>query len=101
MSGGQAYGFASQSRRVQNTVPPKVWAEVVEVYQRALRSIWWLGMGLSIICFCLVWVEKSIPLRKELNTQYGIDEKNQTEEKSSNVIEAEEGKELTETENKA
>jgi len=58
-------------------------------------------MGLSIICFCLVWVEKSIPLRKELNTQYGIDEKNQTEEKSSNVIEAEEGKELTETENKA
>jgi EmrB/QacA subfamily drug resistance transporter len=70
---GQAYGFASQARAVRGTIAPAVWAEVVEVYQRSLRTIWWLGMGISIFCFCLVWVEKSIPLRQELDTQYGID----------------------------
>ncbi|KAF1942706.1 MFS general substrate transporter [Clathrospora elynae] len=65
--------FANQARFVRGSIGPTVWAEVVEVYQRSLRTIWWLGMGINIVCFCLVWVEKSIPLRQELDTQYSID----------------------------
>ncbi|KAF1845865.1 MFS general substrate transporter [Cucurbitaria berberidis CBS 394.84] len=74
---GQAYGFASRARLVRAATPPNLWAEVIDVYQRSLRTIWFICMGISIACFCLVWVEKSIPLRKELDTQYGIDEKKQ------------------------
>ena len=32
-------------------------------------------MGISIVRFCLVWVERSIPLRKELDTHYELDAK--------------------------
>ena len=32
-------------------------------------------MGISIARFCLVWVERSIPLRKELDTYHGLDAK--------------------------
>ncbi|CAG5175311.1 uncharacterized protein ALTATR162_LOCUS8044 [Alternaria atra] len=89
LSGGQAYGFASQARVVRGTIAPNIWVEVIEVYRRSLRTIWWLGMGISIVCFCLVWVERSIPLRKELDTQYGLDAKThddpQEGEKSNNL----------------
>jgi hypothetical protein len=30
-------------------------------------------MGISVVCYCLVWVEKSTPLRRELDTQCEID----------------------------
>jgi EmrB/QacA subfamily drug resistance transporter len=70
---GQAYGFASQAHRIRNTVPSEVWSEVVDVYQKSLRVIWYIGAGICVVSFCLVWIEKSIPLRKELDTQYGID----------------------------
>ena len=47
----------------------------MDAYQRNLRRIWWLSMGISIVRFCLVWVERSIPLRKELDTHYEFDAK--------------------------
>ena len=74
LSGGQAYAFASRARHVRNAVPLGVWAEVVQTYKTALNTIWWLSMGIAGACFCLVWLERAIPLRKELDTQYGIDE---------------------------
>jgi hypothetical protein len=70
---GQAYGFASQAHQLRNTIPPEQWSEVVDVYKKSLRVIWYVGVGICAVSFCLVWVEKSIPLRKELDTQYGIE----------------------------
>lgn len=74
---GQAYAFASQAHYLRDSISPVIWEEVIEVYQRSLKVIWYVGMGISLLSFCLVWAEKSIPLRKELETQYGIDEDNE------------------------
>ncbi|CAO2649123.1 Nn.00g100720.m01.CDS01 [Neocucurbitaria sp. VM-36] len=71
---GQAYGFASQARSAREIASPDLWAEAVDVYQHSLRTIWFMGIGIA--CFLMVWVEKTIPLRKELETQYGLDDTN-------------------------
>ncbi|KAJ4370502.1 hypothetical protein N0V83_005023 [Neocucurbitaria cava] len=100
LGNGQAYGFASRARFLRNTVSPNTWAEVIDVYQHSLRSIWFMCMGISIVCFCLVWVEKSIPLRDRLETQYGIEDQDDTKRDSSQM-EMASGTELTETTHKS
>ncbi|KAH7072743.1 major facilitator superfamily domain-containing protein [Paraphoma chrysanthemicola] len=89
---GQAYGFASQAHRLRNTIPPEVWSEVVDVYRKSLQVIWYVGAGICVVCFCLVWVEKSIPLRKELDTQYGIENDVETPSDPDDKSKAEEVK---------
>jgi hypothetical protein len=75
---GQAYSFASEAHHLQNTVDPVVWSEVVEVYSKSLKVIWWLGLGISIVGFFLVGAEKGLTLRTDLETEYGIQDKKTT-----------------------
>ncbi|KAH8586114.1 major facilitator superfamily domain-containing protein [Bisporella sp. PMI_857] len=78
---GVAYSFASQAHRIRPTLDAKVWEEVVEVYAKSLRTIWWVGLGVSLVGFFLVGAERGLELRKELDTEYGInDEKSTTAE---------------------
>lgn len=83
LSGGKAYSFASQAHLVRNTVPDDVWNEVVDVYSKSLKTIWWVGLGLSIVGFIAVGGERGLELRKELETDYGIDDKKIHDEKPS------------------
>jgi hypothetical protein len=41
------------------------------IINTAYSTICSLDVGISVACFCLVWVKKSISLRRELDTQYG------------------------------
>ncbi|GBF61938.1 MFS transporter [Trichophyton mentagrophytes] len=72
-----AYSFASQAHRLRTSIPEPVWNEVVEVYVKSLRAIWWVGLGFSIVSLFVVALEKDLKLREDLKTDYGIkDEKN-------------------------
>ncbi|KAI9039704.1 MFS general substrate transporter [Aspergillus affinis] len=72
---GGAYTFASQGHSLKSDVKGNIWSEVVTVYIRSLETIWWIGLGISLFGFCLVWVAKELELRTELETEYGTQEK--------------------------
>jgi hypothetical protein len=91
LKGGQAYSFASQAHLLRNTVDPVVWSQVVDVYSKSLKVIWWLGLGISIFGFFLVGLEKSLPLRDDLVTDYGIQD-----EKKASGNDTESGEAVTE-----
>jgi hypothetical protein len=71
---GAAYSFASQMHLLRETLESHMLAEVVEVYTRSLKVIWWVGLGISIIGFFAVGGERGLELRKELETEYGIED---------------------------
>ncbi|KAK2745532.1 hypothetical protein FQN57_003657 [Myotisia sp. PD_48] len=71
---GAAYSFASLAHEVRGELPARIWDQIVEVYTKALRTIWWVGLGISIASFFAVGGEKGLELRKELETEYGIKE---------------------------
>ncbi|PQE32926.1 major Facilitator Superfamily protein [Rutstroemia sp. NJR-2017a WRK4] len=71
---GAAYSFASHVHEVRGQYDASVWNEVVQVYVKSLRTIWWVGLAFSIVGFFAVGAERGLELRKELETEYGIDE---------------------------
>ncbi|EPE33786.1 MFS general substrate transporter [Glarea lozoyensis ATCC 20868] len=80
---GQAYSFASEAHHLRNSVDPIVWSQVVDVYSKSLKVIWWLGLGISIFGFFLVGIEKGLPLRNTLETDYGIQDEKKTSDAES------------------
>lgn len=72
---GAAYSFASELHSILGTRDRGLWTELIEVYTRSLEVIWWVGLGISVVGLVIVGFEKEIELRKDLETEYGIDEK--------------------------
>lgn len=70
---GAAYSFASEMHRIRHTLDPRVLSEVIEVYMRSLRAIWWVGLGISIASFFAVFLQRGLELRQDLETEYGLD----------------------------
>lgn len=73
LQNGAAYSFASQVHQLRDHLSAEVWGELVFVYTRSLRAIWWTGLGISIVSFFAVGLERGLELRKTLDTEYGID----------------------------
>lgn len=71
LANGAAYAYASQ-QSIQN-LPETAKAQVMGVYVKSLRTVWQVGIAFSVLAFFLVFIEKHIPLRKELDTEYGLD----------------------------
>ncbi|KAL4861663.1 hypothetical protein BDV12DRAFT_207849 [Aspergillus spectabilis] len=77
VNGAQAYSFASQAHRIIEDAGGRAqagWDEVADVYTEALRVIWWVGLGISLVGLFAVGLERRLELRKELETEYGIDD---------------------------
>ncbi|EAQ83429.1 hypothetical protein CHGG_09833 [Chaetomium globosum CBS 148.51] len=72
---GGAYAFASRAHDLAPTVDPAVWAEVVGVYVVSLKAVWWWGVALSIVGVFSVAIEDDLHLSTELETEYGLREK--------------------------
>ena len=70
---GAAYGLASGDFVKQLLSAIK--NEVIAVYVVALQRVWQITIAFSCLGFFLVFVEKHVELRKELNTEYGLEEK--------------------------
>ncbi|KAF1852228.1 MFS general substrate transporter [Cucurbitaria berberidis CBS 394.84] len=73
LRGGAAYAFASQMHALQNTLSPAVWGEVIAIYVKSLKAIWWVCLGISLLSFFTVALEREVKLREELDTEYGLD----------------------------
>lgn len=86
LENGGAYSFASQAHNMVKIVDPRQWSQVVQVYIFSLKVIWWLGLGISVVGFFIVGLERSVELSTELKTEYGLDN---GEEKSSGTDTAE------------
>ena len=71
LSEGQAYERATKVflDTITDTV---VRSEVILVFSKTLKTIWYVSIALEALGFVLVNFEKEVPLRKELDTEYGI-----------------------------
>jgi MFS family permease len=76
---GGAYGAASLE--FIDSLSPATRAEVVAVQNSALQRSWQVAIGFAAVGFVAACVIKEIPLRKELDTDYGmVDEKDKPTE---------------------
>ena len=74
LTGGRAYQYATATF-VDSIEDVTTRAKVVEVFSGALQVVWLIGIAFAGIGFLLVFVEKEIELRKELNTEFGMEER--------------------------
>ncbi|KAF7879663.1 uncharacterized protein EAF02_007833 [Botrytis sinoallii] len=72
LANGAAYAYASGGYIA--TLPPGVKERVIGVYIDALKTVWQVSIAFACIGFLGVFAEKHLELRKELDTEYGIDE---------------------------
>ena len=73
MAGGNAYSHAS--RNFLNSLQANVRAEVVGVFTDSLKVVWQVAIGIVGLAFLLTFLEKEITLRTELETEYGLEKK--------------------------
>jgi hypothetical protein len=77
MSGGNAY--AHGTKEFLSTLSPQVRSEVVSAFVKSLRIVWIVAAAICASSTLLIPLEKSIPLRNELDTEYGY--KNESDQK--------------------
>lgn len=71
LDGGQAYAHATADF-VSAFADVVVRHQVREVYSLSVQRVWHIGIVLSGVSFLLVLLEKEVELRKELNTEFGL-----------------------------
>ncbi|CAI7632913.1 unnamed protein product [Penicillium bialowiezense] len=72
--GGRAYEYGTKIF-INSIADPVTAAEVRSVYVDALNVVWYVSLAFSGLGFLLVFLEKEVPLRKELDTKFAIEEK--------------------------
>ncbi|KAM4066395.1 major facilitator superfamily protein [Hirsutella rhossiliensis] len=75
LQGGAAYSFASQAHALYNTPNPVVWGQVLDVYTQSLR--------------------RDVELRKQLDTDYGLEENKEAVVPSTEEDESKKSKEVS------
>ena len=77
LSGGQAYQRATREFLSQLADQPSVLRQVISVYSESLKLGWQVAIGISALGFLIVWFEKEVRLRTELETQFGLEDEKQ------------------------
>ncbi|KAK1767504.1 putative multidrug resistance protein fnx1 protein [Phialemonium atrogriseum] len=72
----QGNAYQSTSAEFLNTFPPAIKQEIITVYADSLKYVWRLSVIFSGVSFLLVFLEKQIKMRTELETEYGLAEEN-------------------------
>ncbi|AEO71942.1 uncharacterized protein THITE_2156931 [Thermothielavioides terrestris NRRL 8126] len=54
--------------------PPPVHDQIVRTYADALRLIWQISIAFSAVNFLIIIFEKEVPLRTELETEFGLED---------------------------
>ncbi|EAW20261.1 putative MFS transporter [Aspergillus fischeri NRRL 181] len=73
LSGGNAY--AHVSNRYISGLPQETRDEVVGAYLAALKNVWQVCIGFCGLAFLLTLLEKEIPMRTTVQSDYGLKEK--------------------------
>jgi Na+/melibiose symporter-like transporter len=71
LADGAAYAYASN--QFINGLGVKLKNEVVEVYVRSLDYVWWMGLAFSLLGLFGIACERGLELRKDLDTEYGLE----------------------------
>ncbi|KAF1950203.1 putative macrolide phosphotransferase k [Byssothecium circinans] len=61
--------------------------QVTRLYTVSLRDVWYTALGFSVVGFFLVFAEKSLLLRVELQTEFGLEEKKKPAEHAQSSAE--------------
>ncbi|KAF2973173.1 hypothetical protein GQX73_g436 [Xylaria multiplex] len=77
LSNGGAYALASTGYITSLHSDPPLQTAVKQVYVGALQVCWQVGIGFALIGFIIACVIKEIPLRVDLETEFGLDVKPQ------------------------
>ncbi|KAI2768407.1 hypothetical protein F4815DRAFT_58705 [Daldinia loculata] len=77
LGNGRAYEFSSGS--YVQMLKPALKSEVLGVYLEALKVVWYGAMTFGASGFIAVVTEKHVPLRTELETEFGLQEKKKGE----------------------
>ncbi|KUJ20443.1 MFS general substrate transporter [Mollisia scopiformis] len=89
LANGAAYERATKSF-MDAITDPVTRAQVVSVYVDSIKTVWFVSMSFAALGFLLVIIEKEIPLRKELDTKFSIEEtvksKNSDPENSASKV---------------
>ncbi|KLJ10947.1 hypothetical protein EMPG_09778 [Blastomyces silverae] len=80
-SAGQAYEHATAA--FLGTLSPASRVEITQIFSQSLRLTWLVSLAFAAIGFLAVNLAKEVPMRSELETNYGIEEKPKT--KASNA----------------
>ncbi|KAI0102206.1 MFS general substrate transporter [Nemania sp. FL0031] len=81
LADGRAYQLTSGA--YLKTLEPNIRSEVLDVYLQALKVVWYGAMGFGASGLIAVAVEKHVPLRTNLESAYGIEDKKETEVEDS------------------
>ncbi|EFR00742.1 hypothetical protein MGYG_03747 [Nannizzia gypsea CBS 118893] len=74
---GNAYADATAA--FLETLDPRTRSEVIGVYDESLRFMWQISLALAGFSFLLIFIEKEIVLKTDLETKYGLTEKQDIE----------------------
>ncbi|KAL1606208.1 hypothetical protein SLS60_003609 [Paraconiothyrium brasiliense] len=75
---GKAYHYVSSE--FMRTLPQELRTEVIDVYTKSLRVGWIAATVFAAVAMLLVFVEKHVPLRSKLDTDYGLEQRTKTGE---------------------
>ncbi|KAF1951800.1 MFS general substrate transporter [Byssothecium circinans] len=84
MGSGRAYERVSGA--YVQSLTPLLQAEVISVYLQALKAVWIGAVAFGATGILAVLVEKHIPLRTEMNTEFGIDHGDKTKDQELQTL---------------
>ncbi|KAI1376081.1 MFS general substrate transporter-like protein [Hypoxylon crocopeplum] len=73
VTGGNAYGHATAA--FVSSLDPETQQQFISVLTQALQLAWQVAIAFAGFGFLLVILEKEVPLRQSLETEFGIEEK--------------------------
>ena len=74
LANGKAYERATKGF-MDSITDPVTWRQVASVYVESIKTVWYVSMAFAALAFLLVIIEKEVPLRKELDTKFSMEEK--------------------------
>ncbi|ETS07070.1 putative efflux pump antibiotic resistance protein [Trichoderma reesei RUT C-30] len=74
LAGDSAYQHATGAF-LHSIQDPALRAEVVQVFTGAMRTVWLVGIAFAALGFLVSFIAKEIELRKELNNDFGVEDK--------------------------
>lgn len=86
LANGASYGYASQGFLLSLDEQDRM--QTTRVYAQAMQTVWQVAAAFSALAFFVVFVEKHVVLRTELNTEFGIEvkKKQRDDERMEGVV---------------
>ncbi|KAI1865591.1 hypothetical protein JX265_007914 [Neoarthrinium moseri] len=91
----EAYSFATAA--LVNGLAPDTRDQVIDVFTRGLKVTWLASTALAVLGFLLVFAEKEIVLRIELDTKYGLNDGEKVSDTEAEIATAVNGVSTAET----